>query len=327
MALADVLLVYACTFCGLALPCAMYAAPVTDLRRALRAGTLGKLNPTPWVWAMGNCFGWILYGYFHQNLIVAASAMPGLLISLYLNIGAIKLQYHALHKERWERDYSTRFGSCDTLSTVSSDADASSTSTSTCDDVQESSCSVSLHKQKGVSQEATSNNLDSFVPQEKMLFKVTLAWTLVCIYAGWFANNTTASFVIGCIVNLVMLIFYGAPLHTLGKVVKSGDSSIIHRPSMVMSFSNAFFWAVYGMATNDIILYAPNALGCFLGAGQMILCLLYPSPTFIKRDETTTTAATPFLGQEEQRPLFPPAIGSESGSYSTIPAEVPVFVA
>lgn len=301
LAFADFLLLYACPVCGIAIACVMYAAPVADLRFALRAGTLGKLNTVPWAWAAGNSFGWITYGYFHENLLVSASAMPGFLICLYLNMGAIKLQYYDLHMKRWEHDAATaKLRSCDTMSTGS---------VSTADETFETASCALINKSK-VAEEYRNIAFDDFVPQEKYFLKVALAWMLICVYTGWFVDKETASLYIGFIVNVIMLVFYASPLQTAGSVVLTGDSSVIHRASLVASFSNAFFWTVYGVASNDVVVYAPNALGCLLGIAQMIFCILYPNAD--KRGAS----------REEEQCL----LASKSHLYTTIPAEVPIIV-
>jgi hypothetical protein len=50
-----------------------YAAPLQDVRQAVRRGTLGSLNPTPWAVMTGNCTGWYVVGHvirlrFHISL-------------------------------------------------------------------------------------------------------------------------------------------------------------------------------------------------------------------------------------------------------------------
>lgn len=293
MTLADVLLLHFCPLAGCALACCLYAAPVNDLRAALRRGSLDKLNPLPFAFAFANCYGWIVYGYFRENLILAASTLPGFLITLYLNMGAIKLQYHARHQKRWER--ACKWRALDTMSTATY-------STSS-----EESCELlsSNNKDKSVQEENLVNDFDSFVPQELVLYNLALMWMIVCVYADFFTDQKTASFLIGWVVNLIMLVFYGAPLELLRHVIESQDSAVIHRPTMAMSFSNAFFWVIYGLASNDPIVYGPNAVGCVLTIAQMILCCLFPTGT---------------AQAQEQEPLLVQSI-----SY-TVPAEVPVMV-
>ena len=52
--LTDILLNYVCPSAGVLMSTLLYAAPVRDLRRALRTGRLGPLNTTPWTVMMGN---------------------------------------------------------------------------------------------------------------------------------------------------------------------------------------------------------------------------------------------------------------------------------
>jgi solute carrier family 50 protein (sugar transporter) len=288
---------------GIVVAVFMYLAPVDDMRRALRSGDLGKLNPTPFVYGLANSFGWMVYGYFQQNLILAASAMPGFLISLYLNMGAIKLQYHARQKARWEYDANCK------LQAANNKFETWSTGTaSTSEESMEAGSWASLPNNKEVEDEIPhANDMDSFVPQETALFRVVLGWVLLCVYAGYFVDRQTASLVVGSTVNLILLIFYGAPLQMMRSVVESRDSSCIHRPSMVMTFSNAFFWVLYGLLQKDPIVYLPNILGCLLAGAQMMFCLAYPA-----------NLADSSVGQEGE-----PLLLSKANSY-TIPDDITV---
>jgi len=39
----------------------MFFAPFMDVQKAIARGSIGDLNPLPWVFMLGNCTGWTLY--------------------------------------------------------------------------------------------------------------------------------------------------------------------------------------------------------------------------------------------------------------------------
>lgn len=72
----------------------MTFAPYRAVLKASRDGTLvGDLNPTPWVFMLGNCCGWLAYAFLLQNMYVFLPNAPGFILAIWLNIQAIKLQY------------------------------------------------------------------------------------------------------------------------------------------------------------------------------------------------------------------------------------------
>lgn len=71
-----------------------FAAPIKSLRAAVKVGNLGSLNPTPWAFMLGNTVGWLAYAFITGDLYVFFANVFGLLFSIYLNIGAMKLQYY-----------------------------------------------------------------------------------------------------------------------------------------------------------------------------------------------------------------------------------------
>lgn len=111
-------------------------------------------------------------------------------------------------------------------------------------------------------------------------------WTIVLCVVGFasFSEEERAN-IVGLIVNLNLVVFYGAPLGTILKVCESKDSSSIHRRTVFTGLFNAFFWSSYGLAILDMVIFVPNACGFLLAAFQLLLCLCYPRGGFRTIDE------------------------------------------
>ena len=71
----------------------MSFAPFRAVLKASREGTLGDLNATPWVFMLGTCCGWLAYSFLTLNVYVFLTNAPGFILTIWLNIQAIKLQY------------------------------------------------------------------------------------------------------------------------------------------------------------------------------------------------------------------------------------------
>jgi len=80
----------------------MSIAPYRSVLKASREGHLGDLNATPWVFMLGNSLGWIAYSFLSQNFYVFLPNSPGLLLSIWLNIQAIKIQYENYHSQEMQ---------------------------------------------------------------------------------------------------------------------------------------------------------------------------------------------------------------------------------
>ena len=59
----EIVLIYVCPLMGCIIANIMFTAPLKDVRQAVRRGTLGSLNPTPWAVMTGNCTGWVIYSF------------------------------------------------------------------------------------------------------------------------------------------------------------------------------------------------------------------------------------------------------------------------
>lgn len=176
-----------------------------------------------------------------------AGNLPGFCFSLWLNIGAAKLQYHQLEQLQTYR-LQPLYGEDENNKTMLAQ-------------------SIVL------------------VPQEQCLFAVITFWIIVLLYVCWIlpssvdADTITAHIVtiLGVINNACLLLYYGAPLQALAKVVRERSSASIHRPTMLLSWANTSFWILFGVVRQDWYIIFPNVTGLCLGLAQGVLCVRFPS--------------------------------------------------
>lgn len=267
----QVVTLYVCPSIGCLLSFLMFLSPVADLGRATRTGKIGHLPTLPWAVGLANCWGWTLYGYLTQNIFVMLSNVPGLFLSIYLNFGAIKLQYYSLWKEHHEANaVVNKKAEAGTLST-----DYDSVGSNKPHDSSDAHSYSSL-----LSTKSTDSILEKpgMVDQERILYPLLLFWFLVSVYVGWFApqNDATAA-AVGVTCNINLVFFYGVPIQILRQVVAQRDASIIHRPTLVMTACNAGFWMTYGLEIGNPVIWVPNSLGFSLGVAQVVALIVYPT--------------------------------------------------
>lgn len=221
----------------------------------------------------GNCLGWVVYGYYQHDPFLVAANLPGLILSLWLNMGAAKLQYMDLMEARKER------------------AQVAPESWDASPQREEENLEPPLEEALPIDALAMEDSL-VWVPQERIFLKVVCFWGLILTYAGWFSTTDPAS-LIGIIVNLNLIFFYGAPLQTMQTVIRERTSESIHLPTMFMNYTNTSFWIAYGIARRDPVIILPNVVGLSLGLVQGVLCLLFPrtgSLSQVSLEETESMA-------------------------------------
>lgn len=259
----EIVFEYVCPVGGCLLASSVFAAPIRDLNKALRRGSLGSLNTIPWAVMTGNCLGWCAYAYYTSDPFVLASNLPGLVLSLWLNIGACKLRYLAqIDAIRHESGHGEEQHEPErTFSTVAKD------------------------RSRSRSQSQSRARALSWTKQDVVLLRIVSAWAVVLVGVGWTGGlfpfpRTSGHFapqtVVGILVNINLVFFYGAPLQTVKTVLETGTSDTIHTPTVTMNVINAMFWMSYGFARNDAIIYGPNGVGFLLGIAQCALCCVYP---------------------------------------------------
>mmetsp|Transcript_11238 Transcript_11238/g.13298 ORF Transcript_11238/g.13298 Transcript_11238/m.13298 type:complete len:290 (-) Transcript_11238:246-1115(-) len=250
-----IILNYVCPSLGTILASATFSAPVSSLKKALSAGNLGDLNPTPWAFMTGNCLGWIAYSFITNDLFVLSANAPGFILSIWLNNGASKLQYQELCQ------ISRRQADC-------SNNKADNLEDSPLRNGDDFSATDQLDRRTLI--------LPSLTAHEYWVLGIFFIWTTILSAIIFVPTSTEVKQqVIGLCVNINLIIFYGAPLSTIAMVLRTMDSSSIHRRTLAMTLLNSFFWGSYGVGVMDMWILVPNLCGVILGLIQLMLCCIF----------------------------------------------------
>ena len=276
------------------------------MKEAVRKGTLGHLNPTPWAVMTGCTIGWVTYSYLINNLFLFFTNAPGLILSVWLNMAAAKLQYsdriskgmRASFVELLDRNRQS-FRHLDRgEDELDKEEDATNDTTH---DVH------SFANMKQMALDITIQKAEAPAPHEKIVVGVVTFWVSVISLLYFLQLDISQwKYVIGIITNINTCMFYGAPLSTIYTVIKQRDSSSIHRPTMIMNTCTAAFLTAFGFGVKDLIIIIPNGIGDILGFIQIFLRLVVPARTeattadqsIAKRVGETTKAAENFTADE-----------------------------
>jgi solute carrier family 50 protein (sugar transporter) len=284
----EIILEYVCPGAGTVTATLMWIAPWKDVQQATARGRLDELNPLPWAFMLGNCIGWITYSILIQNIFVLVANVSGLLLSVYYNMQALKLQFH---EDRSTNLRKSIVSALEVEQQLQSQAFLLPPAVPvTTDDLKES---IEPDKNQDAITDTTNNTLLDYAtivwevaaqkrlspaPHEKVvLFMVTLwiATISLVTFTDSFTNSVKQNIVGGIVIGN-LLFFYGAPLSTIATVLKTRNSRSIHVPTMITNTANGAFWCAYGIAVQDYLIGGPNGVGAFLGGIQILLCVLFP---------------------------------------------------
>mmetsp|Transcript_31050 Transcript_31050/g.75040 ORF Transcript_31050/g.75040 Transcript_31050/m.75040 type:complete len:395 (-) Transcript_31050:265-1449(-) len=385
----DVVLEIICPMFGMIISNVMFMAPFKDLKAAIVKGELGDLNPTPWAVMLGNCCGWVTYGILQQNLWIYFANCPGFILSVWLNLGAAKLQYQHHHAEHIRSSFvsflqqnTTTANSTDpsfrvikrkeeddneeervflstssfrvvlaptatktpqedahernsptssSMSTVevdvtedveacpeqpinvdgsdSDDDDKEDTKLRTNNATTETDKEANATNVVAAATDAittaaaavtdwakvvwnvTSETTPAPAPHERLVLFFVVVWVIVIsivTFAKDSIDDETKQLIVGTVVNMNLVFFYGSPLSTIFAVIREKNSASIHIPTMVTNTLNGTFWFIYGMAILDFFVAVPNGLGTLLGVVQIVLCATFPRHSHSGSDNNPT---------------------------------------
>ena len=309
----EIILEYVCPLIGTFIALFMFMAPVSDVRTAVANGTLGTLNPTPWAVMTGNCIGWVTYSYLINSLWVFVPNAAGFMISIWLNMAAVKLQYSdRIAKElrssfvRLLDDNRKSFRGLDRREDIinarnigdSKEVHTNSSPSSPPPPLLPTPVHTFVNL-RNMALEVTTQKMEAPAPHEKVVIGFIFIWLAVISLLFFIpkVNQEQYTVIIGIVANVNTFFFYGAPLSTIVTVLKTRDSCSIHRRTKITNTANAVFWSAFGIGIMDWIIVIPNGLGSVLGFIQVFLCLVIPNRS--GKDTTTTTDGVPMNSLEE----------------------------
>lgn len=242
----------------------------------------------------------LTYGVLVQDPSVVAGSIVGFLLSIWLNMQAVKLQYARSYSEEMRKillankdgaitSNNNQEGHPDQLQ-----QDGKRHRTLALDELQASINSLmhSDHDDDDDEEMVHRTSFDLIVlnvhhslqkvktvsQQETVVLYISTLWLAITLLISFTDRFTaeTRKLIVGFTVNLNLIVFYGAPLSTIYTVINTHETKSIHVPTMLLNSLNAFFWTVYGITKADYFIYVPNGSGVLLGIIQITLCLLYP---------------------------------------------------
>jgi solute carrier family 50 (sugar transporter) len=287
-----IILEYVCPAMGTILANLMFSAPYKDIQVAIQQrGQLGDLNPTPWAFMLGNCCGWVTYSFLRQNYWIFFANAPGFVLSVYLNMGAAKLQYQGHRAQEMRKSFATYLvqqqkqeeaeSSTWTVSQGNGTSLEQILDTTTSTPTRPRVTPPKTKDAMTIAWEVTSQATPAPAPHESIVLGIVVVW-VTCIAVVALVGPTvgmtaeTRQWIVGILVNLNLVFFYGAPLSTIVTVLQTKNSSSIHLWTMMTNTGNGAFWTAYGLAVHDSFISIPNGLGTLLGIIQMMLCMTVP---------------------------------------------------
>lgn len=106
---------------------------------------------------------------------------------------------------------------------------------------------------------------------------VTSAATITASFWTCFLLKTAAArqILTGYFANIILVVFYGAPLSTLKLVLRDKSAASIYAPLSFLSLLNGSLWVVYGVAIRDFFIVVPNFCGLVLALVQLAFKLIF----------------------------------------------------
>jgi solute carrier family 50 protein (sugar transporter) len=244
----EIILEIICPAFGVILANVMFIASYKDVKLAVARGSLGDLNPTPWAFMLGNCCGWMIYSFLLQNLWVFFADAPGFVLSVWLNLGAAKMQYQDHRATEMRKSFANYLGKSQKELQSSSKAlevPLGNSNVGREEQAEEQAPDGTLQKAADFGKivwDVTTAQMQAPVPHENVVLGIVLIWAaVISLIAFADVSLSTKELIVGAVLGLNVVFFYGAPLSTILVVMKSRNSASIHVWTMFTNTANATF--------------------------------------------------------------------------------------
>mmetsp|Transcript_21049 Transcript_21049/g.31777 ORF Transcript_21049/g.31777 Transcript_21049/m.31777 type:complete len:317 (+) Transcript_21049:33-983(+) len=289
----DVILEYICPALGTVLAYIMFLAPYGSVKKASATGSLGDLNPTPWAFMLGNTVGWVAYSFLLNNYWIYFGSCPGLIISVWLNLVAAKLQcqeYRVKEMRRSFVDCLEKYGSSFRALETTPEENGMDTTTN-------NNNNNATTDWRSLVLQVTTQSKPAPAPHEKIVIIIVIQWVVILSVVALGKNTFSANtqeLIVGIATNINFLFFYGGPLSTIFTVLKTRNTATIHTWTMITNTANGAFWTAYGIAVQNFVIAVPNGIGVVLGLVQVALFVLFPRKAVVEdsvslSDDTSET--------------------------------------
>eukprot|EP01025_Chloroclados_australasicus_P037509 TRINITY_DN3829_c1_g1_i1.p2 TRINITY_DN3829_c1_g1~~TRINITY_DN3829_c1_g1_i1.p2 ORF type:complete len:269 (+),score=11.79 TRINITY_DN3829_c1_g1_i1:65-808(+) len=104
--------------------------------------------------------------------------------------------------------------------------------------------------------------------------------TQLFIFAMMQVSADVVQFGIALTNNIILVVYYAAPLSVFYKVVRQRDCSSLYLPLAITNTVNSSMWFIYGLVgLSDPFLWVPNGIGVVLSIFSIVLIAIYPRKT------------------------------------------------
>ena len=245
----------------------------------------------------------------YQNWFIFWANAPGLIMSIWLNMAAAKLQYcdrlsHDMRssvvsyleksqKKLIESSQRNLMASIREIDENSVSLGASDFNNNNNKEVEEDipqdrrpqlqkthvpDAETTLNHFTKLAYDITIQRSEAPAPHEKVVVVIIAIWlTLITLISFIKLDIRQRELIIGIAVNINLSFFYGAPLSIIYSVLKERDSASIHFRTMIMNTACSLFFCLFGFGIMDYLIIVPNGIGVALGAVQLLLRTIIPN--------------------------------------------------
>ncbi|KMZ64772.1 Bidirectional sugar transporter SWEET3b [Zostera marina] len=94
-----------------------------------------------------------------------------------------------------------------------------------------------------------------------------------------FHNHRTRKILVGSFGLVASVLMYSSPLVAVKQVIKTRSVKFMPFHLSLFTFIATSLWMAYGLVTHDLVLAAPNMVGCPMGLLQLLVYFIYRNKT------------------------------------------------
>ncbi|GLJ36959.1 hypothetical protein SUGI_0747780 [Cryptomeria japonica] len=120
----------------------------------------------------------------------------------------------------------------------------------------------------------------------RMVATVVVVFTVMAMVSTFgLHEHKTRKFFVGIVGIITSIALYASPLLIMKLVITTKSVEFMPFYLSFFGFLNSTLWMTYGVLSKDVLIAAPNVIGCLLGIAQLVLYCIYRNKEMMRSSE------------------------------------------
>ena len=264
------------SWAGFVVALGVLATPALTAFKMLRAGTVGSMTITFFLFVFMNCANMTTYGIITSNLPLVLCNIYGICSATFAIRAYLALLQDRVVFHRQQRVVSSVMGEASPAREIEEEGGGGGKSPSPNRSGGGAVVTDEMTEQIAKNATAAELALDRTFKQTVIFCGADLGIIAIVLFLTLMKNGDLSKTLSGLAATTMGTIMFSGPLDQIGWILKHRSSAPLEPMIMIAAAANSICWGSYGLISRDPWLIIPNTCGLLLAMVQAVLLMWFP---------------------------------------------------